>query len=106
MTRAKSWLTWGNFQEPAEFVETVPFTQTRGYIQASAKLATFQMLIAASTGASPRNNSHAVTRFRSCNRTLGHRIESVIREMTLPGLAAQCREPGASDPPISRRPRL
>jgi soluble lytic murein transglycosylase len=34
MTRAKSWLTWGNFQEPAEFVETVPFTQTRGYIQA------------------------------------------------------------------------
>jgi soluble lytic murein transglycosylase len=34
MTRAKSWLTWGDFQEPAEFVETVPFTQTRGYIQA------------------------------------------------------------------------
>lgn len=34
MSRAKSWLTWGNFQEPAEFVETVPFTQTRGYIQA------------------------------------------------------------------------
>jgi soluble lytic murein transglycosylase len=34
MTRAKSWLTWSDFQEPAEFVETVPFTQTRGYIQA------------------------------------------------------------------------
>lgn len=34
MTRAKSWLTWGDFKEPAEFVETVPFTQTRGYIQA------------------------------------------------------------------------
>ena len=34
MTRAKSWMTWGDFQEPAEFVETVPFTQTRGYIQA------------------------------------------------------------------------
>jgi soluble lytic murein transglycosylase len=34
MSRAKSWLTWGDFQEPAEFVETVPFTQTRGYIQA------------------------------------------------------------------------
>jgi soluble lytic murein transglycosylase len=34
MTRAKSWLTWGDFQEPAEFVETVPLTQTRGYIQA------------------------------------------------------------------------
>ena len=34
LTRAKSWLTWGDFQEPAEFVETVPLTQTRGYIQA------------------------------------------------------------------------
>jgi peptidoglycan lytic transglycosylase len=34
MTRAKAWLTWGDFKEPAEFVETVPFTQTRGYIQA------------------------------------------------------------------------
>jgi len=34
MTRAKAWLTWADFQEPAEFVETVPFTQTRGYIQA------------------------------------------------------------------------
>jgi soluble lytic murein transglycosylase len=34
MSRAKAWLTWGDFKEPAEFVETVPFTQTRGYIQA------------------------------------------------------------------------
>ncbi len=34
MTRAKAWMTWADFQEPAEFVETVPFTQTRGYIQA------------------------------------------------------------------------
>jgi soluble lytic murein transglycosylase len=34
LSRAKAWLTWGDFQEPAEFVETVPFTQTRGYIQA------------------------------------------------------------------------
>jgi soluble lytic murein transglycosylase len=34
LSRAKEWLTWGEFREPAEFVETVPFTQTRGYIQA------------------------------------------------------------------------
>lgn len=34
MTRAKAWMTWGDFKEPAEFVETVPLTQTRGYIQA------------------------------------------------------------------------
>jgi peptidoglycan lytic transglycosylase len=33
LSRAKSWSTWGEFREPAEFVETVPFSQTRDYIQ-------------------------------------------------------------------------
>jgi soluble lytic murein transglycosylase len=33
LSRAKDWSTWGEFREPAEFVETVPFTQTREYIQ-------------------------------------------------------------------------
>ncbi|MEO8053287.1 MAG: transglycosylase SLT domain-containing protein [Acidobacteriota bacterium] len=33
LSRAKNWSTWGEFREPAEFVETVPFTQTREYIQ-------------------------------------------------------------------------
>jgi soluble lytic murein transglycosylase len=32
-SRANSWRTWGPFREPAEFIETVPFHQTRGYIQ-------------------------------------------------------------------------
>ncbi|MGH9592388.1 MAG: lytic transglycosylase domain-containing protein, partial [Bryobacteraceae bacterium] len=34
LSRARAWLKWGDFREPAEFIETVPFTQTRGYIQA------------------------------------------------------------------------
>ncbi len=33
LSRAHSWLSWGDFREPAEFVETVPFSETRGYIQ-------------------------------------------------------------------------
>ena len=33
LSRAHAWLSWGDFKEPAEFVETVPFSQTRGYIQ-------------------------------------------------------------------------
>ncbi len=33
-SRVVSWLTWGDFQEPAEFVETIPFTETREYVQA------------------------------------------------------------------------
>ncbi len=33
LSRAHAWLTWGDFREPAEFIETVPFSQTRTYIQ-------------------------------------------------------------------------
>ena len=33
LSRAKTWSTWGEFREPAEFVETVPFSQTHDYIQ-------------------------------------------------------------------------
>ncbi len=32
--RAAEWETWGNWREPAEFIESVPFTETRDYIQA------------------------------------------------------------------------
>ena len=33
LARANAWLMWGDFQEPAEFIETVPFSQTRNYVQ-------------------------------------------------------------------------
>jgi soluble lytic murein transglycosylase len=32
-TRAVEWMTWGTFEEPAEFIETIPFSETRNYIQ-------------------------------------------------------------------------
>ncbi len=34
MSRAKQWQKWGDFREPAEFIETIPITQTRDYVQA------------------------------------------------------------------------
>ncbi len=33
-TRIDQWLSWAEFREPAEFVETIPITETRGYVQA------------------------------------------------------------------------
>jgi soluble lytic murein transglycosylase len=33
LSRAHAWLSWGEFREPAEFIETVPFTETHDYIQ-------------------------------------------------------------------------
>ncbi len=32
--RADRWLDWNTFSDPAEFVESIPFTETRGYVQA------------------------------------------------------------------------
>jgi soluble lytic murein transglycosylase len=33
-SRVQSWLSWGDFREPAEFIETIPFSETRIYVQA------------------------------------------------------------------------
>jgi soluble lytic murein transglycosylase len=32
-SRADLWRSWGPFREQAEFVETIPFTETRNYVQ-------------------------------------------------------------------------
>ncbi len=32
-SRVVRWLSWNEFREPAEFVESIPFTQTREYVQ-------------------------------------------------------------------------
>lgn len=32
--RVKEWLSWSNYREPAEFVESIPFNETREYVQA------------------------------------------------------------------------
>jgi soluble lytic murein transglycosylase len=31
--RLAEWLTWNTYREPAEFVESIPFTETRDYVQ-------------------------------------------------------------------------
>ena len=32
-SRVVNWKTWSDFREPAEFVETIPFSETRNYVQ-------------------------------------------------------------------------
>jgi soluble lytic murein transglycosylase len=32
--RVHEWLMWSNYREPAEFVESIPFSETREYVQA------------------------------------------------------------------------
>ncbi len=33
-SRVNDWITWNQYQEPAEFVESIPFTETREYVEA------------------------------------------------------------------------
>lgn len=32
-SRVVRWRTWGDFRDPSEFIETIPFTETRNYVQ-------------------------------------------------------------------------
>jgi soluble lytic murein transglycosylase len=33
-SRVTNWVTWGQYREPAEFVESIPFNETHEYVQA------------------------------------------------------------------------
>ena len=48
------WITWNQYQEPAEFVESIPFTETREYVEAVLRNATvYRQLYASKAPASP-----------------------------------------------------
>ena len=39
-SRVNDWITWNQYREPAEFVESIPFTETREYVEAVLRNAT------------------------------------------------------------------
>ncbi len=39
-SRVNDWITWNQYREPAEFVESIPFTETRDYVEAVLRNAT------------------------------------------------------------------
>lgn len=43
--RVREWLNWGTYREPAEFVESIPFSETREYVQAVLRNADMYRLI-------------------------------------------------------------
>ncbi len=58
--RAKSWLTWAEFREPAEFVESIPFRETRNYVQIVLRNADLYRRIYATPAATPEPIKAAV----------------------------------------------
>jgi soluble lytic murein transglycosylase len=51
--RVIEWVTWGNFDEPGTFVESIPFTETREYVQSVMRnMAVYRALYATPAGLS------------------------------------------------------
>ncbi len=75
LSRAKTWSTWGEFREAAEFVETVPFTQTREYIQIVLRNADMYRQLYAnekpSASTKPVSYSNGIDQRRKSSRATG-----------------------------------
>ena len=56
-SRVNEWITWNQYQEPAEFVESIPFTETREYVEAVLRNATVYRQLYASKAPSIRTPS-------------------------------------------------
>jgi soluble lytic murein transglycosylase len=56
-SRVNDWITWNQYQEPAEFVESIPFTETREYVEAVLRNATVYRQLYASKAPASRTPS-------------------------------------------------
>ena len=75
-THVDQWRTWNSFQEPAEFVETIPFTETRDYVQAVLRnAAIYRRLYGAAISALP--STDGVTAKTRSNRGKRSRSRSI-----------------------------
>jgi len=66
-SHVNDWIAWNQYQEPAEFVESIPFTETREYVEAVLRNATVYRQLYA--GKSSRNPTPGPRRKRSVAAT-------------------------------------
>lgn len=66
--RVNDWVTWNTYQEPAEFVESIPFTETREYVMAVLRnAAVYRQLYA--TRRAPAGDAPKAAPRRQAHRT-------------------------------------
>lgn len=61
-TRVDAWLGWYDYREPAEFVETIPLSETRGYVQAVIRNADIYRRLYGSHAPEVRSTSGSIRR--------------------------------------------
>ncbi|HUE04697.1 MAG TPA: lytic transglycosylase domain-containing protein, partial [Bryobacteraceae bacterium] len=74
-SHVNDWLTWNQYQEPAEFVESIPFTETREYVQAVLRNAALYRQLYASKASVPR----APNASRKRPAAMPHKSPTVLR---------------------------
>ncbi len=67
-SRVNDWITWNTYQEPAEFVESIPFTETREYVEAVLRNAAVYRQIYASRAAPAEVGPRKAARPRHSHR--------------------------------------
>jgi soluble lytic murein transglycosylase len=55
-SRVTRWLTWAKYREPAEFIETIPFSETREYVQSVLRNADVYRHLYAAARTAPDGN--------------------------------------------------
>ncbi len=59
-SRTLKWLSWGQFREPSEFIETIPFYETRDYVQTVLRNADiYRRLYSATAAAVPSSGGNS-----------------------------------------------
>ncbi len=58
LTHSRAWLTWADFREPAEFIETIPFTETHSYVQGVLRNADIYRRLYGAESAVERASAH------------------------------------------------
>ena len=59
-SRVRNWMTWANTREPAEFIENIPFSETRNYVLAVLRNALiYRKLYATGPLAAPKPKKQA-----------------------------------------------
>ncbi|MBV9269311.1 MAG: transglycosylase SLT domain-containing protein [Acidobacteriaceae bacterium] len=76
-SRANMWRSWGPFREPAEFIEAVPFHQTRGYIQIVLRNTdVYKRLYAGTTPDVPAYHPKPAPRTKLKRRSIHHKVSA------------------------------
>jgi soluble lytic murein transglycosylase len=83
-SRPDAWLNWAEFREPAEFIETIPFTETRDYVQAVLRNADMYRRLYAGSPAALTSSGGSSSRGKTAGGADSGGRSGVVRKGAVP----------------------